>query len=377
VCGVSLNDIGLDSWFEQHVLAHCGEGQSVARVMAVDRDRLVVHDGENELSAELLGKFFYGAERATAFPCVGDWVCLEHHDSETATSNQFNKFASIHTVLPRKTLLKRKASGYDDEFQLLAANIDTAWIVMACDYDFHVRKLERFLVLVNEGKIEPVLILTKTDLMHPEDIEDILFDIEDAGIHIKVIQLSNKTGAGLAQLRKLIQPTKTYCMVGSSGVGKSSLMNQLLGADKFETQAVSANGEGRHTTVRRHLMLLEQGGMIVDMPGMRELAIAEVSEGIEESFEDILELALSCRFSNCGHSNEPGCAIVAAIENDELDIDHYDNYLKIQKESAHHKTSHIKERRKGKNASRLAESKTRQKKQRLTEAELQASKLKI
>ncbi|MDQ6980887.1 MAG: ribosome small subunit-dependent GTPase A [Ghiorsea sp.] len=370
---MSLSDIGLDDWFEEHVQAFCEQSQSVARVVAVDRDRLVVHDGSKELSAELLGKFFYGAERATAFPCVGDWVCLELHDTQTESDTQFS---SIHTVLPRKTLLKRKASGYDDEFQLLAANIDTALIVMACDYDFHVRKLERFLVLVNEGKVEPVLILTKTDLMHPEDIEDLLFDIEDAGIDIKTIQISNKTGAGVQQVHELIQPTKTYCMVGSSGVGKSSLMNQLLGENTFETQEVSANGEGRHTTVRRHLMLLEQGGMIVDMPGMRELAIAEVSEGIEESFEDILELALSCRFSNCGHSNEPGCAIIAAIENDELDIDHYDNYLKIQKESTHHKTTYAKERRKGKNASRLAESKTRNKKQRLTEAELKAAKLK-
>jgi len=370
---VSLSDIGLDSWFEEHVQTFCEESQSVARVVAVDRDRLVVHDGEKELSAELLGKFFYGAERATAFPCVGDWVCLEHHNSDNVASNNF---ASIHTVLPRKTLLKRKASGYDDEFQLLAANIDTALIVMACDYDFHVRKLERFLVLVNEGHITPVLILTKVDLMHPEDIEDLLFDIEDAGIAIDVIQVSNKTGQGVEQVREFIKPKKTYCMVGSSGVGKSSLMNQLVGEDTFETQEVSANGEGRHTTVRRHLMLLEQGGMLVDMPGMRELAIAEVSDGIEESFEDILELALSCRFSNCGHSNEPGCAIIAAIENDELDIDHYDNYLIIKKESTHHKATYIKERRKGKNASRLAASKTRNKKQRLTESELKEAKLK-
>ncbi len=371
---MSLSDIGLDGWFEEHVQAFCEASQSVARVVAVDRDRFVVHDGEKELSAVLLGKFFYGAERAASFPCVGDWVCIEHHAAKTVASKAF---VSIQTVLPRKTLLKRKISGYDDEFQLLAANIDTALIVMACDYDFHARKLERFLVLVNEGKIAPVLILSKTDLVHPEDIEGLLFDIEDAGVAIDVIQVSNKTGQGVAQVRELIKPKKTYCMVGSSGVGKSSLMNQLVGADKFETQEVSANGEGRHTTVRRHLVLLEQGGMLVDMPGIRELAIAEVSEGIEESFEDILELAQSCKFSNCGHSNEPGCAIIAAIENDELDINHYDNYLKIQQESAHHKTTYIKERRKGKNARRLAESKARHKKQRLTESELKEAKLKF
>ncbi len=366
---MQLADLGFDDWFENHARALCTAGQSLARVVAVDRDRMMVHDGSGEFSAELLGKFFYGAERATEFPCVGDWVCLEHHDSEPQASNHF---ASIHTVLPRKTLMKRKASGYNDEFQMLAANVDVAFIVMACDYDFHVRKLERFLVLVNEGHVQPVLILTKTDLIDPEELEYLLEDIADEGIRVEVLPLSNVTGDGFDALQALIEPKKTYCLLGSSGVGKTSLMNRLIGSSRFETQAVSASGEGRHTTVRRHLMVLEQGAMLVDMPGMRELAIAEVSEGIEESFDDILELALQCRFSNCGHSNEPGCAIIEAIENDELNIEHYDNYLKIKKESSHQKSGVVQERRKGKNASRLAESKTRKKKVRLSESEPQA-----
>ncbi|MDX8382574.1 MAG: ribosome small subunit-dependent GTPase A, partial [Ghiorsea sp.] len=230
-------------------------------------------------------------------------------------------------------------------------------------------KLERFLVLVNEGHVEPVLILTKTDLVHPEELAFILEDIEEAGIHIKVLMLSNVTGEGLSDIQDMIQPKKTYCLLGSSGVGKSSLMNQLLGSDMFETQIVSASGEGRHTTVRRHLKMLKQGGMLVDMPGIRELAIAEVSEGIKESFEDIVAIAKQCRFSNCGHSNEPDCAIIEAIEHDDLDIMHYDNYLKIQKESTHQKSSFVQERRKGKNATRLAESKVRQKKNLLKGAE--------
>ena len=351
---MELNELGLDGWFEGHAKELCGPEQSMARVVAVDRDRLLVHDGSGEISAELVGKFFYEARRSTEFPCVGDWVCLEHHDSE--------QFASIHAVLPRQSLLKRKASGYNDEFQLLAANVHIAFIVMSCDYGFHVRKLERFLVLVNEGHVEPVLILTKTDLVHPEELQFIMEDIEEAGIHIKVMMLSNVTGDGLEKIKQMIEPRKTYCLLGSSGVGKSSLMNQLVGSDLFETQIVSASGEGRHTTVRRHLMMLKQGGMMVDMPGIRELAIAEVSEGIKESFEDIEAIAKRCKFSDCGHSNEPNCAIVEAIENDELDILHYDNYLKIKKESAHQKSAFVKDRRKGKNSTRLAESKVRQKK---------------
>jgi len=361
---MKLSVLGLDPWFENHVRELCEPGQSVARVVAVDRDRFVVHAGDGEFYAELMGKFFYTAETATKFPCVGDWVCLEHHDSED--------FASIHTVLPRKNLLRRKTVGYDEELQILAANIDVAFIVMSCAYDFHINKLERFLVMIHEGRIEPVLLFTKTDLITPEELEMMIDDIRDVGVKIKIMTLSNTTGDGLDELRQFIQPTKTYCLLGSSGVGKSTVMNQLIGEAFFDTQAVSDSGEGRHTTVRRHLILLKQGAMLVDMPGMRELAVAEVSEGIEESFEDIIALEQKCRFSNCTHNNEPGCAIEQAIENDELNIEHYDNYLKIRKESGHHKKlSFADKRKKGKNASRIAPSKVRKKKMQLLEEDLE------
>lgn len=354
---MALDELGLDSWFDNHVRELCGPEQSIARVVAIDRGRYLVHDGNNELSAELLGKFFYAAESAARFPCVGDWVCLEHHDSE--------QFASIHTVLPRKTLLKRKTVGYDEEFQMLASNIDVAFIVMSCHYDFHVSKLERFLVMIHEAHIEPVLLLTKSDLVTPEALQLLIDDIRAAGIDIKILALSNITGEGVEQVRKLIEPRKTYCMLGSSGVGKSSLMNRLIGRDTFETQAVSTSGQGRHTTVRRHLILLEHGGMLIDMPGMRELAVAEVSEGIEGSFADILALAATCRFSNCSHNNEPDCAIQAALDSGKLNADHYRNYLKIQKESRHHKkqTAFVAKRKKPKNASRIAPTKTSQRQQ--------------
>jgi len=357
---MGLSDLGFDSWFENQARTLCEPEQSIARVVAIDRGRIVVHDGQGEFSAELLGKFFYAAESVAKFPCVGDWVCLEHHGSE--------EFASICTVLPRKTLLQRKTVGYNEEFQMLASNIDIAFIVMACHYDFHISKLERFLVMIHEAHITPVLLFTKTDLMSPEELQAIIASIRDAGINMKIMALSNITGDGLDELRSFISPKKTYCLLGSSGVGKSTLMNQLIGEDTFETQAVSASGQGRHTTVRRHLMLLKQGAMIVDMPGMRELAVSEVKEGIESSFEDIIELAAMCKFSNCTHSNEPGCAIVAALASKELNGEHYKNYLKIQKESRHHKklSSFVQKRRKAKNASRVAPTKTKQRKQRLS-----------
>jgi len=360
---MELSELGLDNWFENHVRELCGSEQSVARVVAIDRGRILVHDGNAEFDAELLGKFFYAAESAAKFPCVGDWVCIEHHDSD--------HFASIHAILPRKTLLKRKTVGYDEEFQMLASNIDVAFIVMSCHYDFHISKLERFLVMIHEAHIKPVLLFTKTDLITPEALQLMIAGIRDAGIDIEILSISNTTGSGLNRIRQCIRAKQTYCLLGSSGVGKSTLMNQLIGSDTFETQAVSDSGQGRHTTVRRHLILLKQGGMVVDMPGMRELAVSEVKQGIEGSFADIIALAQTCRFSNCSHGQEPGCAIQAALNNKELNSEHYRNYLKIQKESRHHKkqNSYVEKRRKAKNASRIAPSKTKQRKQRSSDDE--------
>ena len=360
---MGLSELGLDSWFEHHVEELCGSEQSIARVVAIDRGRILVHDGDAEFSAELLGSFFYAAESAAKFPCVGDWVCLERHNYGDHQAERGN-IASIHSILPRKTLLKRKTVGYNEEFQMLASNIDATFIVMSCDYDFNVRKLERFLVMIHEAHIEPVLLFTKTGLISPEALKQLIDDIRKADIHIKILAISNITGDGLNLLWQFIQPKKTYCLLGSSGVGKSTLMNQLLGKDTFKTQTVSDSGQGKHTSVRRHLMMLKQGAMLIDMPGMRELAVAEIKKGIEVSFADILQLAQSCRFSNCSHNSEPNCAILAALADHTLDSEHYKNYLKIQNESRHHKkqTSFAEKRRKAKNASRIAPTKTQQRK---------------
>jgi len=360
---MKLRELGLDSWFEEHMRTLCAAEQRIARVVAIDRGRILVHDGNGEFSAELLGTFFYEAESAAKFPCVGDWVCLEHH--EPASKND-EGLISIHKILPRKSLLKRKTVGYNEEFQMLAANIDVAFIVMACHYDFNIRKLERFLVMVHEAQVKPVLLFTKTDLMTAEALQCIIDDIKHAGFNLPILSISNTTGDGLDTVRQFIQAEQTYCLIGSSGVGKSTLMNQLIGNDTFETQEVSESGQGKHTTVRRHLIKLQQGGMIVDMPGMRELAVSEIKEGIEASFSDILALAQCCRFSNCSHHTEPDCAILAALADHTLNSDHYKNYLKIQKESQHHKkeTAFIEKRRKAKNASRIAPTKAKQRKQR-------------
>jgi ribosome biogenesis GTPase len=229
---------------------------------------------------------------------------------------------------------------------MIAANIDVAFIVQSCHFDFNVRRLERYLVMTSEGHIEPVILLTKIDLIRPAVLEQLVSKIRHAGIGARIITLSSISGKGVDQIRELIQSGKTYCLLGSSGVGKTTLVNRLVGDSGLATGAVSHSGEGRHTTTRRQLIVLEHGGLLIDMPGMRELGMLGVSEGIDDSFSDIQAYSLSCRFANCTHTSEPGCAIRSAIAQGELDSAHLQNYLKLKKESEFHEMSHLEKRKK-------------------------------
>lgn len=316
----------------------CDPGESIARVTAVDRDQYIVRNAESEVPAKLTGRAVYSCKSPTDLPCVGDWVCVRYHDSGAR--------ASILDVLPRKSFLRRKRPGGNVEFQMIAANIDVAFIVQSCHFDFNVRRLERYLVMTCEGHIEPVILLTKIDLISPAALEQLVSKIRHAGIGARIITLSSISGKGVDQIRELIQSGKTYCLLGSSGVGKTTLVNRLVGDSGLATDAVSHSGEGRHTTTRRQLIVLEHGGLLIDMPGMRELGMLGVSEGIDDSFADIQAYSLSCRFANCTHTSEPGCAIRSAIAQGDLDLAHLQNYLKLKKESAFHEMSHLEKRKK-------------------------------
>lgn len=306
-------------------------GESVARVTAVDRDQYIIRYADSEVPAKLTGRIAHASESPADLPCVGDWVRVRYHDSGGR--------AGVLDVLPRKSFLRRKRPGGNVEFQMIAANIDVAFIVQSCHFDFNLRRLERYLVMTSEGHIEPVILLTKTDLISPETLEQLVSKIRGSGIGARIIALSHVSGDGLDQIRELIQPGKTYCLLGSSGVGKTTLVNRLVGDSDLETRAVSHSGEGRHTTTRRQLIVLEHGGFLIDMPGMRELGMLGISEGIDDSFADIQAHSMNCRFANCTHTSEPACAIQTAIARGELAPEHLQHYLKLKKESEFHEMS--------------------------------------
>ena len=351
---MNLIDLGFDEWFEQQAAEVLGPGQSVARVTTVDRGAFLIRDHTGEAPAELAGKLRYSAQSSSDLPSVGDWVCAQYHASAGP--------ALVHAVLPRKSFLRRKCPGKTVDFQMIAANIDVVFIVQSCHFDFNIRRLDRYLVMANEGQIKPFIILSKTDLITPGELETRIAEIRHAGISTEILALSNPMGLGIEEFRRLLIPGKTFCLIGSSGVGKTTLINRIIGRDAFDTQPVSATGEGTHTTARRQLIVLDQGAMLMDTPGMRELGILAADEGVTESFSDIHELAQGCRFSNCTHTREPGCAVLSAVDEDAVSGKRLQSFLKLKKESDFNAMSYLDKRKKDRNFGKFIKSVKKQKK---------------
>jgi ribosome biogenesis GTPase len=323
---VTNHALGWNSFFENHFAEYAEKGYSAGRVSSQFQRFYHVHvNPQQELLAEVSGKFRHEARYPANFPAVGDWVVLK-------IAAQENK-ATIHAVLPRKTKFSRKMAGEDPKEQIICANVDGVFLVQALDSNYNLPRLERYLALVNENNIRPLIVLHKSDL-DPNCAEKKI-EIETRIPNVPVL-LSHKADAhGLDQIRAHLLPKHTYAFLGSSGVGKSTLVNMLSGNNLQNTAEVRASDhKGRHTTTNRELIFLEQGALLIDTPGMRELQLWEAQSGVENTFEDITELATQCRFRDCKHTQEPGCAIKAALANGTIESARFLNYQKMLNEQA-------------------------------------------
>ncbi len=315
------------------------------RVVEAHLEKYLIRTAQGIHKADISGKLRFSLEERADFPTVGDWVAVALLDDGTAV---------VHQLLPRKTALSRRAAAHQSTRQVIGANIDVALIVQAVERDFNLNRLERYLAAAHGGGIEPVVVLSKCDLMSPEEVEAQTARIELRHPGQRVLHTSSMEAGGLEALRTFLEDGKTYCVLGSSGVGKSTLINGLLGEDVLDTQGLSDwNQRGKHTTTHRALFLVPSGGILIDTPGMRELGLADGDGGLERTFADIIALAEKCRFSDCSHGDEPGCAVVAALESGELDPEKLENYEKIRRETAHYEASAAEKRKKDRNFGKL------------------------
>jgi len=350
----NLKNIGYNNDIENQIDADTLKEHEIARVVSVNRNKYVINNGNGNILAEASGSLVHTSKSAIDLPTTGDWVYVDFYDN--------NSFAIIHSVVPRVTLLKRKTAGRDVNIQLIAANLDVAFIVQSVDYNLNIKRLERYLVMINESKIRPVILLSKCDLLSQDEIDKIKNNILEVIPNVKIIAFSNLNGDNIDRIKDFLISGKTYCLLGSSGVGKTTLLNSILGNEKYETQAVSKKeNKGKHTTTRRELIPLENGSVLIDTPGMRELGNLSVDEGLEETFTEMSELSTQCKFSNCAHITEKGCAILDAIENNEITQERYDNYIKIKKENDFNKMPVYKRKAKNKSLSKTVKSSKKRK----------------
>ena len=351
----NLVKIGLDKRLLETIDLESLEQFEIARVIAVHKDSYTVSNGEVDVLAELVGKIIFSASSPVDYPAVGDWVLANFYDE--------NSFGIIHEVLSRKSLLKRKTPGKKVDFQLIAANIDVAFIVQSLNDNFNLRRLERYLVMVNESNIQPIILLSKSDLLASEDIATRIDEIQKIMPRLQVIPFSNENETGLSSVKGIMQSGLTYCLLGSSGVGKTTLINNLIGESIYKTKTVSKKeSKGRHATTHRQLIKLDFGAMVVDTPGMRELGNFSVDTGLDETFFEIITLSEKCHFNDCTHVEEKGCAVLDAVEKGQLSADRYQNYIKMTKESSYNEMSYLEKRKKDKQFGKLCKTVMKHKK---------------
>ena len=326
---MTLEEFGFSSWFQDQIDSPLKEGWTVARVTAIHKGWSDICDGETTRPAKSTGKLRHEARANKNYLTVGDWVLAKDFDKEDG-------FAVIHSVLKRKTELKRKTVGRAVGYQLIAANIDTAFVVHTLDKGYNLRKLERYLSIVHDSGIRPVVLLTKKDLLTRQDLKERINEVKERLPNIDIVAVSNTTGSGMRAAKKYLVPGDSYCLLGASGVGKTSFINSLLGKeDEYFTLPVrEKDGKGIHSTTWRELIVLKNGALMIDTPGMRELGHLDTAAGIDETFDEITALEDQCKFNDCAHiNNTKGCAIIAAVEAGEISKERYENFIRMRAES--------------------------------------------
>ncbi|MDD2313214.1 MAG: ribosome small subunit-dependent GTPase A, partial [Petrimonas sp.] len=342
---MKLDDLGYNDKIEKSRIENNLEDFDIGRVISEHKERYIVKTEKGEFEAEITGNLRFSAKGREDFPAVGDWVALTIYDSG---------FSVIHGILPRFSIISRQAVSQFGEVQIIATNIDYAFLIQAVDRDFNVNRLERYLTICYSSDVSPIIVLSKTDLIDEQRINGILDDIKLRIKNVPVIAISNETQNGYEAIKKTIEKGKTYCMLGSSGVGKSTLLNNLSGRTIMRTDTISqSTNKGRHVTSHRELIILENGGILVDNPGMREVGIADTTSGLEITFDKIVSLSQNCKFKDCTHTRETGCSILEAVEKGDIDKNSYENYLKLEREKAHFELTVVEKRKKDKELGKI------------------------
>jgi ribosome biogenesis GTPase / thiamine phosphate phosphatase len=320
-----LTALGWDETRSEQFEPHAAAGLTPGRVAVQHRGAYDVLTEHGELRCDVAGRLYDESASPADLPAVGDWVAVAARPGEAS--------GTVQAVLPRRTKFSRKTAWQAAEEQVLAANVDVVLIVTSLNEDLNLRRLERYLTLAWESGARPVFVLTKADLA--EDVEAAVQAVEAIAFGVPVVAISSVTGAGLDALRSHLGAGVTAALLGSSGVGKSTLVNTFAGEELLATREIRDDGRGRHTTTRRELIQLPDGSLVIDTPGMREIQLWVADEGLEEAFEDVTELFARCRFSDCSHDSEPGCAVKEAIAEGTLSTERWESYLKLQRELAH------------------------------------------